>query len=241
MRSVLIYSGGLDSTVLLYSLLEQQHEVKTLCIDYGQRHRKEIEYAQAIAHKLGVSFTIADLRAIQSLLNNSSLTSVTQPVPEGHYTESSMKSTVVPNRNMLMLALATAHAIAERYDQVAYAAHAGDHTIYPDCRPEFATAMETAIGLADWHKVGLYRPFINLTKADLVTLGERLGVPFAQTWSCYQGNTVHCGRCGTCVERREAFHLANVADPTEYANNAFPIDFMLNRTKTSAELKKIQP
>lgn len=229
MKTILIFSGGMDSTVLLYHLLDQGHTVKALCIDYGQRHRKEITHAQALANNLQVSLQIADLRSLTPLLQGSSLTTDDIAVPEGHYEEATMKATVVSNRNMLLLSIATAWAISEKFDTVSYAAHGGDHAIYPDCREAFTQAMDTAMGLADWHTVRLNRPFVNKTKSELVTLGTKLGVPFAQTWSCYKGEGVHCGRCGTCVERREAFHLAGVTDPTAYATSAFPIDAIVNK------------
>jgi 7-cyano-7-deazaguanine synthase len=135
-----------------------------------------------------------------------------------------MKSTVVPNRNMIFLSVATGHALSIKAGQIAYAAHSGDHAIYPDCRNEFADAMATAIELADWEKVTLIRPFVDWTKADIVRRGAALNVPFVKTWSCYKGGDVHCGRCGTCIERREAFDLAGVTDPTRYANDAPNVD-----------------
>jgi len=117
---------------------------------------------------------------------------------------------------MILLSLAAGHALSIGFDTIAYAAHAGDHTIYPDCRPEFANAMETALNLADWEPLRLHRPFVNLTKKDLVHLGDQLGAPLHETWSCYAGRDLHCGKCGTCVERKEAFSLANIPDPTKY-------------------------
>jgi 7-cyano-7-deazaguanine synthase len=220
MKTVLIYSGGLDSTVLLYHLLDAGHSVQALSIDYGQRHACELDRAAAICAQLKVPFQRADLSGIRPLLVGSSLTSPDIPVAEGHYTEESMKSTVVPNRNMLLLALATSYALSSGAAEVAYAAHHGDHAIYPDCRPEFADAMATAIGLCDWESVRLSRPFVDWSKADIAKRGGELNVPFEQTWSCYKGGTVHCGRCGTCIERREALHLAGLADPTPYAKDA---------------------
>jgi 7-cyano-7-deazaguanine synthase len=224
MKSVIIYSGGLDSTVLLYDLLDKGHAVHALSINYGQRHHCELAAAAHICEGRGVPQTTADLSAIQPLLAGSSLTSPDIAVAEGHYTEANMKSTVVPNRNMIFLALATGHALSIGAGEVAYAAHSGDHAIYPDCRNEFADAMAAAIALADWKAVELSRPFVDWTKADIVRRGEELGVPFAQTWSCYKGGDVHCGRCGTCIERREAFDLAGVEDPTRYADDAPPVN-----------------
>ena len=217
MITVLIYSGGLDSTVLLYELSSQGHELHALGIDYGQRHRRELESAKAICSDLGIEYRIGDLRAIRPLLAGSALTDEVA-VPEGHYADESMKLTIVPNRNMIMLSVAIGWAVSMKADAVAYAAHAGDHPIYPDCRPAFTEAMRQAAGLCDWHRVELLTPFIDKTKGDIVRIGAALGVPFDRTWSCYRGGEVHCGKCGTCVERREAFAQASVSDPTIYAD-----------------------
>ena len=145
MKTVLIYSGGLDSTVLLYELLAQGDDVAALSVDYGQRHRREIDAAQSIAASLGVEHRVADLSGIRGLLAGSSQTSDDVDVPEGHYAEESMKATVVPNRNMIMLSLAVGWAISRKADRVAYAAHGGDHAIYPDCRAEFVDALARAV------------------------------------------------------------------------------------------------
>jgi len=217
MRIVLIYSGGLDSTVLLYKLRAEVHEVLTLSVDYGQRHRHEVDQASLICKMLGVEHQVADLSALRPLLGGSSQTD-DFAVPHGHYAEESMKLTIVPNRNMLMLAVAGAWAISRKADSIAYAAHAGDHAIYPDCREEFVAALDTALGLADWYAVKIIRPFVKLSKADIVLMGVALRVPFGMTYSCYEGVPgVHCGECGICVERREAFEVAGVDDPTKYA------------------------
>lgn len=220
MKTILIHSGGMDSTVLLYQLLAEGHTIKSLSIDYGQRHRKELEAAAYLASVCGVEHQTADIRAAAHLLSGSSLTSPDIEVPEGHYAADNMKATVVPNRNMILLALAAGWAISSKFDHVSYAAHSGDHDIYPDCRQEFTDALDRAIQLADWHQVTLHRPYVGLTKADIAALGAKLHVPFEKTWSCYKGLDLHCGRCGTCIERREAFHLANLDDPTAYAPDA---------------------
>jgi 7-cyano-7-deazaguanine synthase len=221
MKSILIYSGGLDSTVLLYDLLKQGHEVHCLSVDYGQRHRREIESAKAITAWLGVDHQVADLRSITGLLAGSSQTSPDVQVPEGHYAAESMKLTVVPNRNMILLSVAVGWAISLKAHQVVYAAHGGDHAIYPDCRPDFVDALKHAVTLADWHQVNLRGPYTAIDKSDIVKIGDRLRVPFEKTWSCYNGGDLHCGRCSTCVERREAFEKAAVADPTEYGDRDF--------------------
>lgn len=216
MKAVVLFSGGLDSTVLAHQLIHQKADVRLLSIHYGQRHQKELEHSTRIASILGSPHQILDFSNLGKLLGGSSLTDDTITLPEGHYAEESMKSTVVPNRNMILLSLAAGHALSIGFDTIAYAAHAGDHFIYPDCRPEFAEAMEKALGLADWEDLKLYRPFVDKTKADLVKLGTELGSPLEMTWSCYAGMDNHCGKCGTCVERKEAFELAKVPDPTKY-------------------------
>mgnify|MGYP006077320679 CR=1 FL=1 len=227
MKTILVHSGGMDSTVLLYHLLDAGVEVKALSIDYGQRHKKELVLAKSVCEKLGVEHRIADLTALTPLLAGSSLTSDDIEVPDGHYAEENMKVTVVPNRNMILLAVATGWAVSTKSDTVSYAAHSGDHAIYPDCREEFAAGMNSVMQLADWHVVKLDRPFVAMTKADVAKRGAELGVPFEETWSCYKGLDLHCGRCGTCVERREAFHLAGVIDPTPYADTAPSIEEMI--------------
>lgn len=228
MKTVIVYSGGLDSTVLLYHLLAAGDSVSTLAVNYGQRHSKELMRAKQITSELGIEHREIDLTSVNELLGGSSLTDKTISIPHGHYEEDNMKSTVVPNRNMILLSLATAWAVSKKADSVSYAAHSGDHAIYPDCRNEFAEALDKAIRLADWQEVYLNRPFVDLTKADIVKLGSELNVPFEQTWSCYEGQEVHCGRCGTCIERREAFHLAGVEDPTEYSPEAPSLEVMIS-------------
>ena len=213
MKTVLIFSGGMDSSVLLYQMLREGREVFTLGVNYGQRHAKELTFASMIASALKVPFCIADLSSIRPLLSGSSQTDDSIAVPEGHYAEESMKATIVPNRNMIMLAVAVGYAISIGAESVAYAAHAGDHAIYPDCRPEFVDALAHAVSLADWKKVRLDTPFIKMTKADIGALGYTLSVPFENTWSCYKGDEFHCGKCGTCTERKEAL---GCQDPTKY-------------------------
>ena len=137
-------------------------------------------------------------------------------MPEGSYNEAGMKATVVPNRNMIMIAVAAARAISLGCDSVAYAAHGGDHAIYPDCRPDFVKALAEVLKICDYSPIRLEAPFLNFSKADIVLEGARLGVDFSKTWSCYKGGDIHCGKCGTCVERRQAFASAGVCDPTEY-------------------------
>lgn len=213
--ALIIYSGGLDSTVLLYKLAAEGRADGALSINYGQKHVKELEFARFNAEKLGVPFQTLDLGCLAPLWGDNSLTSAAE-VPDGNYDEENMKSTVVPNRNMIMLSIAAARAIAIGSDSVAYAAHGGDHAIYPDCRNEFADALAATLALCHYEPIKLERPFVDFSKADIVKLGAKLGVDFSKTWSCYKGGAAHCGTCGTCTERKAAFIEAGVADPTEY-------------------------
>ncbi len=217
-KAVVVYSGGLDSTTLLYKLIAEGTEVRCLGFNYGQRHRKELERAADICESLGVPYQVVDMSGLAALLPGSSQTDYSVEVPEGHYEEESMKKTVVPNRNMIMLAMAAAHAIAMDIEWIAYAAHAGDHAIYPDCRPSFVNAMERAFQQSDWKEVHLFAPYalIGLDKGDIVAEGIRLGVPYEKTWTCYKGLEKHCGKCGSCRERKDAFLKAGAVDPTEY-------------------------
>jgi len=215
MKIVVIASGGLDSTVLMHHLSSDGHDVTGLGINYGQRHSRELQAGLFVSAFLGLPYRVADLSGIRELIANSSQTGDIE-VPEGHYAEESMKQTVVPNRNMILLSVAIGYAVNIGADAVAYGAHAGDHAIYPDCRPEFAAAMSKASLLCDWNPVELLRPFVVWTKSDIVRRGHELNTPMGATWSCYKGGLKHCGKCGTCVERREAFELAGVPDPTEY-------------------------
>lgn len=216
MKTIVVLSGGMDSAVLLAHLREADSRVAALSINYGQRHQRELLHAKALAAHYGVRWQLADLSALQPLLAGSSQTSTHIAVPHGHYTDDSMKQTVVPNRNMLLLSVAGAWAISMKAESIAYGAHAGDHAIYPDCRPEFVESCAATLALADWHRVTIERPFVTWTKADICKRGAALNVPFDLTYSCYEGTPDHCGQCGTCIERREAFLVAGVVDPTRY-------------------------
>jgi len=222
LKTLVICSGGLDSVSLAHLISARGDLSRIVSFDYGQRHRKELGFARACADRLGVPFHLIDMRPIGAELTGSALTDDLN-VPEGHYAEENMKVTVVPNRNAIMLTIAFGIAAAKGDGAVATAVHGGDHFIYPDCRPAFAEAFETMqrAALDGYADVRLHTPFVHRTKADIVTEGARVNTPFAETWSCYKGGAHHCGRCGTCVERREAFHLAGVADPTVYDDPDF--------------------
>lgn len=223
-NAVAIVSGGLDSTVLAHLLDRSGATLTLLSFDYGQRHRTELAYASQTARTLDAEHHVVDLTGLEKLLTGSALTDASVEVPDGHYTDEAMRATVVPNRNAIMLDIAVARAVAVGADAVAFGAHAGDHPIYPDCRPEFLRSFNSMVTTANegFTRPGfsVLAPFIGVTKADIVTLGARLGVPFLNTWSCYKGGAVHCGTCGTCVERREAFEVAGVSDPTVYDSKA---------------------
>lgn len=217
MTTIVVCSGGLDSVTLACKIASEGRIGRLVSFDYGQRHKKELEYARRCATRLGVGHDVLDVAAVGRRLTGSALTDQTA-VPDGHYAETTMRATVVPNRNAIMLAIAYGIAAAEKADAVAAAVHGGDHFIYPDCRPGFSAAFGAMQrqALDGFAEISLVTPFLHLSKADIVREGAGLGVPFADTWSCYRGGELHCGRCGTCVERREAFHLAGVDDPTPY-------------------------
>ena len=219
-RAVVVFSGGLDSTTLVYDLHAAGAELTLIHVDYGQRHRKEADFAQITAHRLDAPLHRVDLSSITPLLAGSALTDDAVEVPDGHYTDATMKITVVPNRNALMLDVAVAAAVSHRCDAVAFGAHSGDHAIYPDCRPAFLAAYTASAHIANEGFIAedfrVLAPYLNWTKAEIVARGLELGVPYADTWSCYRGGQRHSGRCGTCVERKEAFALAGASDPTAY-------------------------
>lgn len=217
---VVIASGGLDSTVLAYWAAARGSQITLLSFDYGQRHRIELTHAAQIAELLKCPHEIVDLSVLGGLLTGSALTDTAVPVPDGYYTDESMRTTVVPNRNAIMLDIAVAVAVARGADAVAFGAHAGDHAIYPDCRPEFVESFNRSARIANEGllPVGfeVIAPFLSYSKTAIVCIGDALAVPFERTWSCYGGETVHCGTCGTCTERKEAFEQARVTDPTRY-------------------------
>lgn len=219
-HAVVIASGGLDSTVLAYWLAARGAELTLLSFDYGQRHRVELDHAADIAGLLEYPHEIVDISALGRLLAGSALTDNEVAVPDGYYTDESMRATVVPNRNAIMLDIAVAVAVARKADAVAFGAHAGDHAIYPDCRPEFVERFTRSARTANEgllvEEFEILAPFVTVSKTDIVRIGAALGVPFERTWSCYRGETVHCGTCGTCTERKEAFEHNNITDPTSY-------------------------
>lgn len=222
--SVVLLSGGMDSTTALALAIREDvfSAVLALSFDYGQRHRtRELAASREIARHFEVERILVDLQSIGELLAGSALTEDGISVPDGHYTDETMKSTVVPNRNSIMLSVAFGIARARGATKVWAGIHAGDHAIYPDCREEYAQSFRTTMLLANIdlpsaQRIQLVTPFIQMSKQEIVEKGLWSGVPYHLTYSCYKGGQLHCGTCGTCVERKEAFELAKVGDPTQY-------------------------
>ena len=217
-KAVAIVSGGLDSVTLAYQLEARGYDLHLLSFDYGQRHDKELHFAKLCAERLNANHNLIDISDLGALLGGSALTDASVDVPDGHYADSNMSFTVVPNRNAIMLAIGFSLAAAQNAEVVALGVHGGDHFIYPDCRPDFIRRFEhmEEASLGEFAQVRLIAPFLDIGKDGIVKVGSEIGVPFELTWSCYKGGVHHCGQCGTCLERKEAFALANVADPTIY-------------------------
>jgi len=225
-KVLIIYSGGMDSTTLLYDLYNKNNHIEALWFNYGQKHNKEHKYAKNICNKLNIKYSEVNLENLNDFFSNSSL-SGNKDIPNVHYEDDEAITTIVPNRNMIMLSIAFAKAINDKFNAVAFGCHYGDRVVYPDCRIEFTSALQTAVYLADRHLVKLLTPFINITKADIVTIGEQNEVPWKDTWTCYKGLEKHCGTCPTCIERREAFYLAKVNDPTDYHDKALTVNELI--------------
>ena len=218
MKVLVLCSGGMDSVTALHRAAREHVVTGVVSFDYGAKHNaRELPFAAEHARLLGAPHTIIPLDFIAKHFS-SALLRTGRAVPEGHYEDRTMRQTVVPFRNGIMLAAAGGLAESLGAEGLVIAAHAGDHAIYPDCREEFMTGMAAALRHGTYARVALLRPFIAMTKAEIVAEGARLGVDFARTWSCYVGGAVHCGKCGTCVERREAFLVAGLPDPTVYAD-----------------------
>ncbi len=219
-KAVIIFSGGLDSTVLCYKAVSDNFDVHAITILYGQRHSREVEGAKKIAGILGINHRVIDLSNINELLQGSALTDSNIEVPEvpettEHY--ETLKSTIVPNRNAIFLSVAIGFSESIKANHIFFGAHHSDRGVYPDCRKEFVEAFETAERLAnDNPELSISAPFVEMDKSEIVTLGNKLGVPFEHTWTCYVGGELHCGVCSACNERKRAFREAGVTDPTVY-------------------------
>ena len=216
MKTVVLLSGGMDSVAAIYHARAAHEVVAAVSFEYNSKHNeREIPFAKWHADALGIPHVVIPLAFIGEYFE-SDLLKKGGEIPRGHYEELTMKRTVVPFRNAIMLAVAGGLAESRGANGLVIAAHSGDHAIYPDCREDFMRAMGDALRHGTYAEVELLRPFISMTKAGVVRRGQELGVDFSKTWSCYVGGDTHCGECGTCVERREAFLLAGISDPTVY-------------------------
>ena len=212
--SVIIVSGGMDSITLLY---DKKDEIALgISFDYGSNHNaKEIPFAEMHCKRLGIKHLTINLDFMHQYFK-SSLLQGAEAIPEGHYADENMKSTVVPFRNGIMLSIAIGIAECNQLKKVLIANHGGDHTIYPDCRPQFIQAIDAAANAGTFVNVRVEAPYTNITKGDIARIGKRLGLDYTETWSCYKGGEKHCGKCGTCIERKEALQEAGIHDATEY-------------------------
>jgi 7-cyano-7-deazaguanine synthase len=216
MKVCVLLSGGMDSVTALYDARVSHQVAACLSFDYGAKHNaRELEFARLHARRHALRHEVVALDFINRLFQSDLLQSGGD-IPDGHYAEASMKRTVVPFRNGILLAVAAGFAESIGAEGVVIAAHSGDHAIYPDCREPFMEAMGAAMTVGTYAGIRLLRPFLTMDKAAIASRGAALGVDFSETWSCYKGGAVHCGVCGTCTERREAFQLAGIADPTAY-------------------------
>ncbi len=214
-KVVVIYSGGMDSFTVLNRALKDGKAVYALSFDYGQRHIKELVCATKVCADLNIPHKVIDISTINELLAGSSLTDDIA-IPEGEYEVSNMTSTVVPNRNMILLSLAVGYAVSIGASQVYYGAHAGDHNIYPDCRPEFVQKMNDVCQIANYESVEIFSPYLNVSKTAILTDGLSMGLDYSDTWTCYNGREKACGKCAACQERLEAFSANDQTDPIAY-------------------------
>lgn len=213
-NSLIILSGGMDSVTLLYD--QKDYIALAVTFDYGSNHNKrEAELASYHCKQLGIEHLIIPLDFMGKYFK-SSLLEGADAVPEGHYQDENMKLTVVPFRNGIMLSIACGLAESRGLTKVLIANHAGDHAIYPDCRPTFIDAMNQAMAYGTYEHINIYAPYTSLSKTDIAKVGKTLGIDYSKTYSCYKGGEKHCGKCGTCVERKEALRDAGIDDPTEY-------------------------
>ena len=214
-KAVVVYSGGMDSFTVLNTAIQNGLDVYALSFNYGQKHSKELEVAALVCKELNIPHKVVDITAINSLMANSSLTGDAD-IPEGHYEDDNMKSTVVPNRNMVLLSMAIAYAVSLEAGKVYYGAHSGDHHIYPDCRPEFVEAMNAVSKIANYQSVEIVTPFLHSSKGAILKAGLDMQLDYGKTWTCYNGREKSCGKCGACHERLEAFTEQGKTDPLDY-------------------------
>lgn len=214
-RALVVLSGGMDSVTALAWAAQAYSEVHALTANYGQRHSREIDAAIIQAGRYAQRWDLVDLTPIGKLLTGSALTDDVE-VPRGHYAEPTMKATVVPNRNAILANVAAGVAVARDLEVIVMGVHAGDHAIYPDCRPEFIDGLASMLAIANYSPIGVDAPFLHLDKLGILRIGHALGVDYADTWTCYVGGEKACGTCGSCSERLEAFDMLGRPDPLEY-------------------------
>ena len=212
MRSVLVvYSGGLDSYTLLNKALDKFERVEAITFDYGQKHSKEITFASKVCSENAIAHEVVNLD-LEKILSGSALVG-TSEIPEGNYDKEKMKQTVVPNRNMIMISVAASLAIKNKCEYLWYAAHAGDHEIYPDCRPEFISKLGEVLKICDYHEIIFEAPFEGMTKGEIIKEGLNMDLDYSKAWTCYEGKENPCGKCSACIERQNAFKINNIEDP----------------------------
>jgi 7-cyano-7-deazaguanine synthase len=215
-KIVVVYSGGLDSFTLLNQAIEKSHSISTISFDYGQKHKKELKFVKKFCLQESLEHQIIDVSGINVLFRGSSLTDDLE-IPKGHYEDESMQSTVVPNRNMILISMALGYAVTKEATEVWFGAHSGDHAIYPDCRPEFLEKMDAVARISNYSPISVKAPYINLSKDEILAIGLALGLDYQLTWTCYEGQEKACGTCGACHERLEAFKNNNAVDPIKYS------------------------
>lgn len=216
MKVLPVVSGGMDSVTMLHDLVHQGYEIdEVISYNYGQRHVKELDYVAWNVEHLGLKHKIIDISFMAQLLDQSALTGDTE-VPEGHYEQENMSLTVVPNRNMILASIAIGRAVNNSAEAIALGVHSGDHAIYPDCRPEFISALRTASLIANYQPIDVLAPYLYLDKGKIIARGLTIGVDYSHTWTCYKGLDKACGVCGSCQERLEGFAQNGIADPLDY-------------------------
>lgn len=216
MKIILSFSGGMDSTTLLYKLINEGHEVLCVSFSYGSKHNsQENKCAKLICQNLGVELIEVDLSFVGKLFKSNLLKSGGE-IPKAEYNETSITKTVVPGRNTIFMSILAGLAESKEASHIAISNHAGDHAVYPDCRPQWVAAMGLTIFLGTSNQVELLAPFTNINKGKICKIGKKLNIPYEKTWSCYEGGEIHCGACSTCIDRKAAFSYANLKDPTSY-------------------------
>jgi len=215
-KIIVVYSGGLDSFTLLNEAIRSGKDVSALSFNYGQKHNKELHFVEKFCAQESIDSKIVNVSSIKELFQGSSLTDEID-IPKGHYEDDSMKSTVVPNRNMILISLALGYAVTKEAEEVWFGAHAGDHAIYPDCRPEFVEKMDAVARIANYSPIAVKAPYIAMSKTEIIAIGLNMQLDYGLTWTCYEGKELACGSCGACHERLESFAANNVIDPIKYS------------------------